>query len=404
MSNEWRESIVSIPDLKVGLFGPWLFQLGVGLREIGVDGTKIILDEQEVLLTTALRDEPELKDPDFALIDRWNSPRACLFPKSSALAKLFNQFDVLVVSFLGPMFAYYSKRPYFFWSAGFDLTGIPFPIQARFDRKRGPLRDAAAFVLAYWQRKGIRGANEIWMTPNEPFTSALDSVGEEGQFFPLAHNENLFRPVESKEEGFSESKTLRIFHPSRIMMSEKKGSIDRGQTKHTDRLFKGFSQAISNGLDAELVLVEQMFSPDMNAAHKIIAELGIVDNVRWENSPNQNGFSWRELAALYKKSDVVADDFGGMGWYGGVALEGLMSGLPVMSDIDDEVMARMHGDDHPFINVLTPIEIEKALFKLTDQEYRDSVGRFSREWAVEAHGRKKVAELFIQRLKKCGIT
>jgi len=399
---------VSISDLKIGLFGPWLFQLGVGLREIGVDGVRVILDEKEGLLTTALRDEPELKDQDFALIDRWNSPSACLYPKASALTKLLKEFDVLVLSFLGPMFGPYSKRPYFFWVSGFDLTGVPFPIRSRFHRTPGALRNFSAFVLAYWQRRGIREASQIWVPPFEPFINAVDSIrkiNNEIEVFPLAHNENLFKPVEPHKKEFLEPKTLKIFHPSRIMMSEKKNSINSGQTKHSDRLFKGFSQAINNGLDAELVLVEQKFSPDRNAAHEIIDELGITENVRWESSPNQNGFSWKELAALYQKSDIVADDFGGIGWYGGVAIEGLMSGLPVMSDIDDQLMSQLHGEQlHPFINVLTPSEIEKALFSLTDHAQRDSVGKFSREWAVKNHGRQKVAELFLRRLIKCGIT
>ncbi len=399
---------MSISDLKIGLLGPWLFQLGVGLREIGVDGVKVILDEKEALLTTALRDEPELKDPDFALIDRWTSPVACLYPKASALTKLLKEFDVLILSFLGPMFGPYLKRPYFFWVSGFDLTGVPFPIQSRFERESGVLRDFAAFVLAHWQRKGIREANGIWVPPLELFYDAVHSIGKvnsEIDFFPLAHNENLFKPVESGEKDFSESETLKIFHPSRLMMSEKKFAIKSGHTKRNERLLEGFSKALNNGLDAELILVEQKFSPDRDAAHEIIGELGIADNVRWENSPNQNGFSWRELAGIYQKSNVVADDFGGMGWYGGVAIEGLMSGLPVMSDIDEQLMSEMHGDiSHPFINVLTPSEIEEALFSLTDPAYRDSVGKFSREWAVKNHGRKKVAESFMQRLIKCGIT
>ena len=220
---------MSNSDLKVGLFGPWLFQLGLGLREIGVDGVRVILDENEALLTTALRDEPELKDPDFALVGDWNSPRACLYPKASVLTKLMNEFDVLVLSFLGPMFASFAKRPYFFFPTGFDLTGIPFTMRSRFDRKRGLVRDVAAFVLAHWQRKGIRGANKIWVPLYAPFSDAIDDIGKistEVGFLPLAHNENLFKPVEPEKKEFSESKTLQIFHPSRIMMSEKKGSIN----------------------------------------------------------------------------------------------------------------------------------------------------------------------------------
>ena len=111
-----------------------------------------------------------------------------------------------------------------------------------------------------------------------------------------------------------------------------------------------------------------------------------------------------ETALLRAVVVGVADDFGGIGWYGGVAIEGLMSGLPVMSDIDNQLMSQLHGEQlHPFINVLTPSEIEEALFSLTDQAHRDSVGEFSREWAVKNHGRQKVAELFLRRLIKCGI-
>ena len=215
---------MSVSELKIGLYGPWLLELGVGLREIGVDGVKVIIDENEALLTTALRDEPELKDPNLTLIDRWNSRGACLYPKASSLTKLLKEFDVLVLSFLGPMFGPSSKRPYFFWVSGYDLTGVPFPIQSRFHRKRGVLKDFAAFFLAYWQRKGIREANEIWVPPFELFYDAVDSIGKvnsEIVFFPLAHNENLFKPVESGEKDVSESETLKIFHPSNASEAKK---------------------------------------------------------------------------------------------------------------------------------------------------------------------------------------
>ena len=72
-----------------------------------------------------------------------------------------------------------------------------------------------------------------------------------------------------------------------------------------------------------------------------------------------------------------------------------------MSDIDSQLMTQMHGEHvHPFINVLTPAEIEEALFSLADPEYRDSVGKFSRKWAVEKHGRKNVAREFLKQIEE----
>tara|TARA_Y100000590_G_scaffold405507_2_gene493884 strand:+ start:59 stop:1249 length:1191 start_codon:yes stop_codon:yes gene_type:complete len=395
---------VETNELKIGLFGPWLFQLAVGLREVGVNDVSLFVDEKEGLLSTALRDAPELNDSDFVLIDRWLSRSALLHPKRSSLTKMLREFDVLILSYLSPVFGPYTGAPYIFFPTGHDLTGVPFPIRSRVQRPRG-LQDLSAPILAYRQRKGIRRASAISVRLFKPLADALSDIGKissELIYIPLAHDDDLFSPVDLDVKKDDDSETLKIFSPSRLMMSGDRNSVRSGNTKHSGKFLKGFSQAVKNGLDAELFLVEQKFSPDKKAARQLVDEMKIGDNVSWKSSIGKYGFSWKELSSIYQSSDVVADDFGGFGWYGGVAIEGLLSGLPVMSSINEEVLGR-YCENSPFINVLTPDEIEEAMFVLADKEYRQKVGDFSRKWAVENHGRKTVAKRFLKQLSEFSI-
>ena len=113
------------------------------------------------------------------------------------------------------------------------------------------------------------------------------------------------------------------------------------------------------------------------------------DLVEWLSSETSAGFTWRELADLYRSSDLVVDEFGG--WFGLVALEGASCGKPVLNHVAGDVMELMHPDGHPFLQAQPAQEVRDVITLLTAPDRRAAIGHASRQWVLEHHDRSVVA-------------
>ncbi|SVE41777.1 uncharacterized protein METZ01_LOCUS494631, partial [marine metagenome] len=143
----------------IALYGPYLFELAVGLRENPTNNVRLFLDESS--LPRSVLTEPLLHDRSFAEIGRWITRKTILRPNSSELAKRFDDFDVALVTELGPIIASRSTTKFVFIPTGWDLTCAPFPVRSRSTRQRG-LGDVSSALIAERQRKGILAAIDIW--------------------------------------------------------------------------------------------------------------------------------------------------------------------------------------------------------------------------------------------------
>ena len=85
--------------MKIGLYGPLLFQLAVGLRDIGQHDVRFLINRSNPSLAAGMRDEPELSDPGFAEVEDWERRSSLLIPDVSALARRLGEFDVALLAF-----------------------------------------------------------------------------------------------------------------------------------------------------------------------------------------------------------------------------------------------------------------------------------------------------------------
>jgi glycosyltransferase involved in cell wall biosynthesis len=383
----WRSDSAK-PKMRIALYGPFLFELAMGLRENPANDVQLFLDEET--LPRSLLDEPQIQDSGFVRIGPWATRRAILRPRGAPITRALAEFDVALVTELGPIFAQHADTEYFFIPTGWDLTCGPFPIRSRSSRHRG-LGDLSAAIIAIRLRSGIREASGIWGAPFMPFTRAANRLGcRLTADLPQLIDTNLFRPKTEEEETPDGFKGLTIFHPTRMIFTHNSFLAETGQWKGNDRLFRGFANAIHQGVDARLILIERNGSPDEKLARSLIDELGVSDLVKWLSSETAVGFSWRELAYLYRSSDLVVDTFGG--WPGLISLEGASCGKPVLNQVDASVMALIHPDGHPYLQAHTVEEVCDVVSLLTNQELQTSIGDAGRKWILDNHDRGVVAK------------
>src|SRR5262249_5738500 len=136
--------------------------------------------------------------PPWIHLWKYPGPSSLLFPWRSDLVTRLRQYDMAVVSGMGPVFAQFTRRPWCFFATGGDLTIDPFPLRW-LDPPPTARAKAAALVRGFWQRRGIQRATEVWTQPFAPFELAADrlSVRQErisSKYFPVMIDVDKFTP------------------------------------------------------------------------------------------------------------------------------------------------------------------------------------------------------------------
>ena len=372
--------------MKIALYGHFMYELAVGLRENPDKEVQLFLDS--ATLPTCLRDEPLLHDATFAKVAPWVTGREILRPADAEITEHLSDYDIAIVTDLGPIFAASAAIEFVFYPSGWDLTHAPFPFRSRSTRPRGR-SDIVDTVVAARIRRGIRAATSIWGANFLPFRLAVERLGcSLGGCLPQAIDTELFRPTAAPPEN-ARSGSVTIFHPTRMMFTPDPFLIETGGWKRNNLLLKGFAKAVDQGVDARLRLVEREGSPDQDLARQLLSDLDVSDRVEWLSTGTPTEFTWREVAGLYQASDVSSDDFGG--WFGLAALEGASCGKPVLNYLEADVMESEYPGGHPFVQTADEDQVCEAVTALADRDRREAIGRASREWILEHHDRSVVA-------------
>ncbi len=373
--------------MRIALFGHFMYELAVGLRENSDNDVQLFLDS--TTLPTCLLDEPLLHDPTFVKAAPWITYREIFHPKNAEITEHLAGFDVAIVTDLGPIFAASAGIGFVFIPGGTDLTLTPFPVRSRSTRLRGR-GDIFAGVVAARMRHGIRAATSIWAPAFRPFRLAVERLGcSLGGCLPQAIDTKLFSPDVGSLPRNNRSESITIFHPARMAFTPDPVLIEIGACKYNDILLKGFAKAVDLGVDARLRLVEREGAADQDLGKQLLSDLKVSDRVEWFSTGTPTQFTWREMADLYRSSDVSTDEFGG--WFGLAALEGVSCGKPVINYLEADVMESEYPDGHPFLQTSDGDQVCEVICMLTDPESRTTIGDASREWVLAHHDRSVVA-------------
>jgi glycosyltransferase involved in cell wall biosynthesis len=176
--------------------------------------------------------------------------------------------------------------------------------------------------------------------------------------------------------------------------------VEAGGYMGNDILFRGFAQALQQGINARLVLIDRKNSSDTEVAKELIEDLGISDHVEWLRAKTSEGFTWREMADHYRSCDIVVSEFSG--WTGLISVEAASCGKPVITWVEEDAMERLHPEGHPFVQAKDDEGVCAAISMLTDSEIRKSIGESSRSWVLAKHERGHVARRCESMLARLG--
>ncbi|MCC6338268.1 MAG: hypothetical protein IT380_30275 [Myxococcales bacterium] len=392
-----------------------LFHVARALRQGSDIDAHLFVDAVHDFQMQPESDDPSLKDnyPSWIHKRRYMYPWVRFAPWVSPLVAELRNFDVVVVSSNGPLYAQFSGKPTFFWVSGADLNVMPFPFDFA-NKRRGVKAHLDALLTAFWQRRGIRHSTEIWTQEFLPFEYSLEQLRVRRDqiapvYFPLIVDPAIVKAAPRAElEADPQIAEIRrrsdfvVFHPSRIMIRTNP-ALPRAralvETKRNDRLLDGFAQFVKHGLARHplLVMPERSASPDLDVARDLIARLGIGQHVYWARPPVALGFPRSELMRYYTVADVVADDFGDIGWFGSVAVEAAAVGTTLISHFDERVVSKMYPW-HPFVSAREPGEIAAALERLfRSPEERARRGADGKRWFASFHSPAGAGRVYVDR-------
>ncbi len=397
--------------LRVGFFGNVAnthFRCAAALRKRGIDA-HVFVSSRDAPGSRPENDEPALAGQyaDWIHDGDWITPRSILAPWRAPITCRLAQFDVVVASGPGPVFAQFAGRPWAFYVTGGDLTVKPFPLTFWRWYPNIPHR-AAELVAGAWQRRAARRADRLWMQAFDPTVDAADRLGVPAPVraafhLPIVIDTSAFddnpedrSAVDWAADAVGASEFV-VFHPSRLVMQATPELVRTGQWKGNDVLIRGFARFVrsSGATDARLVLPDRAHSRDVESAKELVRSLGIDEQVRWLVPPGGTSFDQVHMRALYQRADVVADEFG-VGWFGYVTLEGLASGRPVLCHVDEGVMARMYPE-HPILDAVDEAGVARLLIELhSDPDRRRALGASGRSWVAEHHSADTAAAVYVE--------
>lgn len=385
--------------MRIALFGDFMFNLASGLRMYSDHEISLFLDAQTV--PHCLIDEPLLADKSLVNIENSISISDLLNPQLSRLSKCLSNYDLAIVSGIGAVFAQAAGIDYFFVPNGSDLTQWPFPIRTRSIRPRGK-PDLLAAIVAARMRPAIRSATRIWASPFRQNRLAVERLGcSLDGWHPAAVNCDVFEPGQALSRSVSAPDTLRVFHPTRIMLSNATVWRDTGGMKRQEVLIKGFALAVGSGINSRLVLIERGMSEDELLLKALISTLGLDQYVEWIRPPSSNGFSWRQMVSLYQSADIVVDDF--QGWFGLIAIEAAACGKLVINDLEQSIMEFLYPDGYPFVQASNENEVSTILIEMFEKLSSMTISYESREWALKNHSIESVTANYLSRLSESGV-
>jgi glycosyltransferase involved in cell wall biosynthesis len=175
-----------------------------------------------------------------------------------------------------------------------------------------------------------------------------------------------------------ETGPLRFFHPSHLDWKVNDPGAHRTSSKGNDRFIRAFARALQEGMDAECLILER--GPDKDEARALIHSLGVEDRFVWKPHLTRD-----ELIAELHQADVVVDQFD-VGGYGGISVEAMSIGKPVLVYVQENCMRLVHMELPPVLNCYTEEEIYRQIMACRDRAFLQDIGKRAKEWVYKYHG------------------
>jgi len=268
--------------------------------------------------------------------------------KFDIIKKMRNKkYDIIQAYVELPIFAYLARKPFIVYTQGSDLRELAFSNSIRGWLLRRAYRKSKLVMLG--------------QPDHLPLTKKLKLKNVIFLPAPWIPKQKLIKKNKNHSNSFV------IFHPSSL----------NWRLKGNDILIRGFAKFIKNNRDSLLLLVAR--GPDLNKTKELIKSLDIESNIKFLNTLSQD-----EMSNYYSQSDVVADQFI-IGSMGGISLEAMYAGKPLLTFINEELHEKLYPKSPPILIASNSEGVTSQLEKLQDKELRLNLGKEGRKWVLENH-------------------
>jgi|GEM_PF-2301073 len=183
-------------------------------------------------------------------------------------------------------------------------------------------------------------------------------------------------PKSSFRKNPDDEDTCVFLHASNLDWGVRDSAPGRCSTKGNDRFIRAFARAVKEGLKARCVILDR--GPDREEARHLIESLGMEAEFHWKGHLTRD-----ELMEEYMKADVIVDQFD-VGCFGGIAIEAMALGKPVMVAVEQSSASLLFPEMPPVLNCRTEDEIYREIMKCRDPETVQIIAAKGKEW-VERH-------------------
>jgi glycosyltransferase involved in cell wall biosynthesis len=149
-------------------------------------------------------------------------------------------------------------------------------------------------------------------------------------------------------------------------------------------MLRAYAKFVKSFPNSKLIAVA--WSADEEKSKDLANSLGISDKMVWIKPIPKN-----LLIYYYNAADIVLDQFV-LGSWGLVTAEAMSCGKPVLVFYKKNYIIRAFGEEPPILNSFSEEDIHSNLIKLANNvDFRNEVGKRSRDWIVKTHSPKLVA-------------
>jgi glycosyltransferase involved in cell wall biosynthesis len=284
------------------------------------------------------------------------------------------EYDVIVGSGLGPIYAYAAHTPFIHYPYGGDLTIVPFQTNDIAALQKTALTHATYVIVGdpgyfdYLRRLGI------------------DSKGE---FLPFMIDTDIYKPLRKNDALDSLDADLGSRIQNRFVFFVP--SRQDFYWKSSDKILMAFAKLLEKKKDVCMIL--SGWGKDLGKAKEMVDRLNMKEYIYFLPYV----LSKKRLRSFYSLADAVIDQFS-LGAYGTSTMEAMACGRPVIMDFDMARYAPYFKKLPPVLTAKSVEEIHKNMLKLSDNE-RDlceQIGKKSREWIMEFHGTQRNLDKIIR--------
>jgi len=193
--------------------------------------------------------------------------------------------------------------------------------------------------------------------------------------------------LNSNEENPYYDNVVRFFHPSNLDWKATDVGEHRNSSKGNDRFIKAFARAVAEGLDGYCVILDR--GPDKELAKALIGELNIENRFIWKPHLTRE-----ELLQEYLKCDVVIDQFD-VGGLGGIAVEAMSLGKPVMMYLEEHSQRILYSNLPPVLNAYSEEDIYCQLLICKQRDQLKLMGKMVKQWVYDNHHWKNCLDQFL---------